>query len=218
MRAVDPQWESLQARYGAWIEDGILKYRADEIRRYEAQREATPPTRPAEVEIGSNRGRFLKGLCAGRPQVRFYGVELKRGLCNVAARRLARNGLENGQVIHGDARLVLPVFFGQASLQCVYVLFPDPWWKERHAKRRLLEPEFMRLVHECLEPGGHLVVFTDVAGYARAVHDDLQSLEALYARVTREEVPGHETWVPTTRERHCVEDGLVVHRLYARKR
>lgn len=216
MRPVDPDWKALKARYGDWIVDGILKYRADEIRRYEALRDelADDPT-PRELEVGSNRGRFIKALCKGRPDVQFYGVEIKESLVDTARRRLARHELDNGRILHGDVRVMLPVAFAPDALNAIHVLFPDPWWKERHAKRRLMKREFVGLARRTLTPGGHLVVVTDVPTYARWARENIESVGG-FERVSRDDVPGSETWAPTTRERHCMEDGIPIRRMYYR--
>lgn len=218
MREPDPQWRELaQLSFAPFIDPNVFRYRAHEVRRIIAQAEALPQS-PWIVEIGSNRGRFLTGLSAGHPKAYVLGVEIKRSLCDVARKRLARTGCDNGHVIHGDARVVMPILFhGARALQGLYVLFPDPWWKERHAKRRLLDDAFVRMVHALLEPDGHFVVMTDVGPYAEAFTEVLEEV-ALFDRVSREDIEGEETWVLTTRERYCERDGLPVHRFYLKPR
>lgn len=217
MREPDPEWEKLAAQpFGQWIKEGVLKYRSAEIRSWISQREEDPPKKPAEVEIGTNRGRFLRSLCLGRPDVSFYGIEIKKGLTGVANRRLERSDADNGVVFHGDARVVLPVYFGENSLDAIYVLFPDPWWKKRHAKRRLVDEDFMKLVAWVLRPGGFFILKSDVFRYARHVQRCVVASER-FERKKISDVPGHDVWEPTTRERHCLEDGLPVHAVVARR-
>jgi len=157
----------------------------------------------------------LAGLCQARRETHFFGLELKRGLCQVAQRRLDRAGLHNGKVINGDARLALPILFGEASLSAIYVLFPDPWWKKRHAKRRLLDESFLTMARWLLCDGGVLVVKSDVGSYIHEVSAALQG-DSGYALLPVAEVPGAETWALSTRERHCVEDGLPIYSVCAR--
>ncbi|MDX9721396.1 MAG: hypothetical protein RBU37_11670 [Myxococcota bacterium] len=217
MRDVDPDWTELARKpYGPWIDESFLKYRAAEIRRLEALREAQPPPPASELEIGSNRGCFLEGLCQSRPEVGVYGLELKKGLCELARRRLERAGLSNGHVLNADARLALPVFFGEASLRAIYILFPDPWWKKRHEKRRILDQSLLDLAHWLLLPSGHIVVKTDVLSYMREFAE-LVEADARYQVVELESVPGFENWQLSTRERHCLESGLPVHALAIRR-
>ena len=77
-------------------------------------------------------------------------------------------GLTNVRVADGDARVLLTDMLLPGSLDEVRVWFPDPWPKARHAKRRLVGPEFVALVASRLRPGGLLHVATDAPAYADA--------------------------------------------------
>jgi tRNA (guanine-N7-)-methyltransferase len=219
MRPPDPQWEALaQAPFARWIPEADLKYHADAIRRLIAMRDLLPPlSTPVEVEVGSNRGRFLSGLCAGRPNAHFLGLEIKRSLCDVANRRLARHHLPNGQALHVDARFALPIFFHDRPLHGLYVLFPDPWWKKRHARRRLLDVPFLSMAHDLMPPGAHFVLKTDVPFYLDATREVFDALPNKFTPIQREDVPASDTWHLTTRERHCVEDGTPFYALFMRR-
>ncbi len=135
------------------------------------------------------------------------GIELKESLCRIAVNKLARENLTNGHVIHADAKLAIPILFQPGSLDAIYVLFPDPWWKKRHARRRLLDDSFFEMAHDFLKPGGFFVLKTDVLDYFDAVDEYLQKMPC-FERVTLDDVPGHEAWTLSTRERHCLEDNL----------
>ncbi|OIP36791.1 MAG: hypothetical protein AUK47_14590 [Deltaproteobacteria bacterium CG2_30_63_29] len=216
MRSPDPNWAELKEQpFGRWLPEADCKYRADELRWILAKREELPLTGDLSVEIGTNRGRFLRSLCKTHPERTVFGIELKTALCGVAQRRLARAGLSNGYVVNADARLALPVLFTGRVLHSIFVLFPDPWWKKRHAKRRLLDPAFIEMASELLTPGGALVIKTDVASYAEQVREDLAEFPALTV-VPIEDIDGFASWELTTRERHCLEDGLPIYTLAAR--
>ena len=208
MTPLNPDWLELKKKpYGPYIPDEVLQYRSDEIGRIEDWAKENPIPLPAEIEIGSNRGCFLLGLTRGRRDVSFLGIELKESLCKVSARKLEREGLDNGHVIHADARLALPVLFRPGTVDAIYVLFPDPWWKRRHARRRLLDDSFFETAHIFLKPGGYFVLKTDVLDYFEAVEEYLKA-SPCFEIVDILEVPGHDTWTLSTRERHCLEDGL----------
>lgn len=218
MRPPDPEWQRFaQEPFARWVPESDLKYRAHAIRSLIEQRAKIPAETPIELEIGSNRGRFIKGLCAGRPEVHFVGIEIKRNLCTTAAKRLKRHDLDNGQFFPADARQAVPILFGEERLQAVYVLFPDPWWKKRHAKRRILNSDFLELLHAHLIEGGHLIVKTDVPFYAQHVRQLLSAIPQMFKAVEVEEVPGADRWAMTTRERHCEEDGIPINHLFVRK-
>jgi tRNA (guanine-N7-)-methyltransferase len=219
MRPPDAHWQELaQQPFARWIPEADLKYHADAIRRLLDMRALLPaPSTPVEVEVGSNRGRFLRGLCAGRPDAHFLGLELKRSLCDVANRRLARHDLPNGQALHVDARLCLPIFFHDRPLQGLYVLFPDPWWKKRHARRRLLDVPFLSMVHDLMPPGAHFVLKTDVQFYLDASREVFDALPGKFTPIQREDIPGSDAWLHTTRERHCIADGTPFYSLLMRR-
>ncbi len=216
MTPLNPDWLELKKEpYGPYIPDEVLQYRSDEIKRIVEWSNENPIPLPAEIEIGSNRGCFLLGLTRGRRDVSFLGIELKESLCKVSARKLEREGLSNGHVIHADARLALPVLFRPNTVDAIYVLFPDPWWKRRHARRRLLDDSFFETAHQFLKPGGYFVLKTDVLDYFEAVEEYLKA-SPCFEFVDISDVPGHETWTLSTRERHCLEDGLPYKQLAVR--
>ncbi len=68
-------------------------------------------------------------------------------------------------MIHGDAQRLFAELLPDASLAAVHVYFPDPWWKARHKKRRVMNPDFVRQIERTLSPGGTLHFWTDVEEY-----------------------------------------------------
>ena len=207
MTPLNPNWTELKKYpFASFIPDEVLQYRSDEIEKILEWGKANPLPLPAEVEIGSNRGCFLMGL-ARKKTTTVLGIELKPSLCRISANKLERENLSNGHVIHADAKLAIPILFEQGSLDAIYVLFPDPWWKKRHARRRLLDDGFFEMAHAYLKPGGYFVLKTDVLDYFDAVDEFLQA-SPCFERVDIDEVPGRESWTLSTRERHCLEDNL----------
>ena len=77
--------------------------------------------------------------------------------------RLARAPLANARVLRADAALVIRHFVRDASVAGYHVYFPDPWWKRRHAKRRLVTADFAGELHRTLAAGGAVELATDVA-------------------------------------------------------
>ncbi len=121
--------------------------------------------RPVELEIGSGKGLFLAEAARERPHHWFLGVELSLRYAMYSALRVWKTGASNVRVIHGDARRVLGEYLPEAVIAVVHIYFPDPWWKKRHHKRRLMTPEFVTQVERVLVPGGLLHFWTDVAEY-----------------------------------------------------
>ncbi|MEX0613133.1 MAG: methyltransferase domain-containing protein, partial [Pirellulales bacterium] len=93
---------------------------------------------PLEVEVGSGKGLFLQTAAAAMPERNFLGIEIAPKYARFAAARLARQALTNAVVIHGDAQRLFAELLPEDSLSAVHVYFPDPWWKKRHHKRRVL--------------------------------------------------------------------------------
>lgn len=118
------------------------------------------------LEIGFGGGEHLEARAAERPDIGFIGVEpFLAGVARLLAAIEAR-GLENVRILVDDARLLLRVL-PDASLVGIDVLFPDPWPKARHHKRRIVAPATLAEMARVLEPGGELRLATDDPGYAR---------------------------------------------------
>ena len=121
---------------------------------------------PVVLEIGFGNGDALAVLAENSPERDYIGIEVHRPGVGQLLRLLEGKGLNNVRVISEDAVIVLRDHFSGESLAQVLVWFPDPWPKKRHHKRRLVQPEFVRLVYQSLVPGGQLHLATDWEDYA----------------------------------------------------
>jgi tRNA (guanine-N7-)-methyltransferase len=119
---------------------------------------------PLEVEIGSGKGLFLRQASQLRPEHDFLGVEIADRYARFIAARLARAGIGNARIVHGDGLRVMEGL-PEKALAAVHVYFPDPWWKARHRKRRVMNARFLADVERALVPGGRLHFWTDVEEY-----------------------------------------------------
>jgi tRNA (guanine-N7-)-methyltransferase len=131
----------------------------------------TPPEQlfgrraPLVLEIGFGDGCFLVDLASRHPEWNLLGVEISPGSVRRARRRILQAGLQNVRLYLGQARFLVRNVLPPRSLHCVYVNFPDPWPKERHRERRLLQPAFFALLSTRLEAAGTLRLTTDDAPY-----------------------------------------------------
>ena len=125
-------------------------------------------TAPLVLEIGSGMGEATAAMAAADPDRDVLAVEVHTPGVGALLRRLEAEGLTNVRVVEADG---LDVLRAQAagSLDEVRVLFPDPWPKARHDKRRLVTAGFVDLVADRLAPGGRLHVATDWQPYAEQV-------------------------------------------------
>ncbi|MCA9531630.1 MAG: tRNA (guanosine(46)-N7)-methyltransferase TrmB [Myxococcales bacterium] len=172
---------------------------------------------PIELDIGFGRGRSLFERAEAAPEARIVGVELKAKWAWRVEQRRRRLGLDRVVVFAGDARDLLDRAGPDGSVARVFVHFPDPWWKKRHAKRRVLGPSFLDTLARLLEPGGALYVQTDVEARA-LLYRDLIAAHADFA------LDGGRGWVEanpfgarSNREARADEDGLPVYRLLAHR-
>jgi tRNA (guanine-N7-)-methyltransferase len=119
----------------------------------------------AWLEIGFGGGEHLAAQAERRPDALVIGVEPYLNGVASALRHVEARGLANVRLRHGDARAVVEQI-ADGSLARVFVLFPDPWPKLRHHKRRLLQPSFVAELARVLKPGGTLRLATDWKAYA----------------------------------------------------
>jgi tRNA (guanine-N7-)-methyltransferase len=117
---------------------------------------------PLEVEVGSGKGLFMVSAAASNPAHNFLGLEIATKYARFAAARIARNELTNAVMVHGDAQPIFTDLLPDESLAAVHVYFPDPWWKKRHEKRRVLNERFVKEVERTLIAGGSIHYWTDV--------------------------------------------------------
>jgi tRNA (guanine-N7-)-methyltransferase len=121
---------------------------------------------PLEVEIGCGNGDALLSMAAERVDHDFIGIEVYRPGVGKLLAGIEGAGLENVRICNRDAVEVVRDCLPPESVTRILVLFPDPWPKKRHHKRRLLQPGFVRLLAERLLPGGELLIATDWREYA----------------------------------------------------
>lgn len=122
-------------------------------------------TGPIELEIGSGKGLFIRKAAVRCPEHLFLGIEIARKYAELTAHYCSRLDIQNARMLCADAAKVLREKIPENSLHAVHVYFPDPWWKRRHRKRRILRDDVVRLIENRLEPGGFLHFWTDVKEY-----------------------------------------------------
>lgn len=174
----------LYPRYGLTPGDGPIDFAA-----------AFGRAAPVAVEIGFGNGDALARQAAAHPEIDYLGIEVHRPGVGRLLARVAAEGLANVRVVCADAKEILARHVPDDSLAAVYVLFPDPWPKKRHHKRRLVQPDFVQLVRHKLKPGGVLHLATDWEDYAQqmmAVLSQTPGLENLAG-------PGNYAERPTER-------------------
>lgn len=166
---------------------------------------------PLELEIGPGRGGFALDHAALHAERNLVVIETRRSDCDLIREKAGKRGLANLLVLQGDAKLHLPHLFAPGALSAVHVQFPDPWWKKRHHKRRMVDVELATLLRRLLVQGGEVDFRTDVPAYAReavrtwevAGFENLDGPSALWTG---------EPEVLSTRERRYAQTGQPVFR------
>jgi tRNA (guanine-N7-)-methyltransferase len=122
---------------------------------------------PLELEVGSGKGLFLATASGEHPERNYLGCEIACKYARFAAAKLARLQRRNALVLHGDAQRLFD-HLPAACAAAVHIYFPDPWWKQRHLRRRIMQDDFARQVERVLEPEGRLHFWSDVEAYYRS--------------------------------------------------
>lgn len=143
--------------------------------------QAISPSGRVFVEIGFGNGEFLEYLANTYPDVLIAGLEVSQLCAGSGAQRALAGGLSNIRIMHGDARFLLRHCFKPETAERVYMNFPCPWPKTRHAARRVTVPSFAALLNYLLAPRGTFELATDVEWYAREAARTITSCAAFSA-------------------------------------
>ncbi len=134
---------------------------------------------PTDIDIGAGKGKFLNELATAQPERNLLAVERSAKYHRLCCDRAARRGLTNVRLLRTTGEDLLFRLLAEASVASMYVLFPDPWPKKRHHKRRLFKPEIVAAMARALAIGGRLLVKSDHADYAEVIGEVLAGAPGL---------------------------------------
>jgi len=173
------------------------------------------PHRPLHLDIGSARGQFLLGMAQALPDWNFLGVEIRAPLVEQAIAFRDELGLTNLHFIFCNINISLRSLLATLPPQVLHrvsIQFPDPWFKKRHQKRRVVQPELVADLAEFLVANGTVFLQSDIESVAREMCDRFQEHPQFGRR-------GGESWlaenplpVPTEREVVTLSQGDPVYR------
>ena len=164
---------------------------------------------PTDVEIGSGKGKFLNEFATTHPERNIVAIERSAKYHRLCCDRAARRGLTNVRLLRTTGEDLLFRLLDEASVANFYVLFPDPWPKKRHHKRRFFKSEILVALSRALALGGRLLVKSDHAEYAAVIGSVLDQAPGL------EEIDPEEAFadLPITGFEHKYEiEGRQIHR------
>lgn len=167
-----------------------------------------PPADDVWLEIGFGAGEHLAWQARARPDNGFIGCEPYVNGVAALLGEIEQRGLANIRIHDGDARDVLDWLDG-ASIGRVFLLFPDPWPKTRHHKRRLVSPGTLASLARIMRPGADLRVATDIGDYARGT---LQAVRGSEAFAWQADSPADwrarpDDWPATRYEQKALKEG-----------
>ena len=170
------------------------------------------------LEIGFGGGEHLAELALKNPNVGFLGAEpFIDGVASLLAHLngshryphsdmgLEKTRVDNVRIWPDDIRLLLPSF-SDKTFHRIFVLYPDPWPKARHAERRFINATNLPELHRLLTDDGELIVATDVAGYADWVKEQMQ-LFGKFKIVNKNQHQPPKDWVSTRYEQKGIQAG-----------
>jgi tRNA (guanine-N7-)-methyltransferase len=170
------------------------------------------------LEIGFGGGEHLAEQAKANPHIGLIGCEpFVNGVAKLVS-RIAQEGLGNIRLYDGDARDLLP-YLPQGSIAKIFLLFPDPWPKARHAKRRLVNDETLKSLARLAAGGGELRIATDSASYCRHILEKMRgSAFEWLARSPGDWRSRPQDWPPTRYEAKALKAGRSCYYLCFRRR
>ncbi|HEY0708810.1 MAG TPA: hypothetical protein VGG33_18525, partial [Polyangia bacterium] len=138
-----------------------------------------PEGAPLEVELGSAEAWFLMGRAREAPAAHYVGVEIRRELVDKANEECLRQGLPQVKSVYANMSVDLARLFRPGRVRRFFINFPDPWWKSKQQKRRVIGPSLIEGLYELLEDDGEIHVATDIFELA------LEAMAALESEVPR---------------------------------
>ena len=174
---------------------------------------------PRTLEIGFGNGDNLAALAAAHPERDYLGIEVHRPGVGRLLLRAEQARLHNLRVVAHDAVEVLRTMLAPGTLDEALILFPDPWHKKRHHKRRLVQPPFIALLASRLRAGGTLALATDWAPYAEWMLEAIAAVPQLENLAPDGRFVPRPAWrIPTRFERRGERLGHEVFDLAFRRR
>lgn len=169
------------------------------------------PERPMLLDIGCARGRFLLRMAEAEPGWNYLGIEIRHPLVDEANRLASEAEVDNLHYAFCNAMLWLDrllVGIPDGALQAVTIQFPDPWFKKKHAKRRMVNAEMVETIARHLARGGRVFIQTDIEFLA----EEMFGLFRKDVRFTESVIKANPFPVRTERERAVEDKNLPVYR------
>lgn len=153
-----------------------------------------PDAKEVIVEIGFGMGDATAEIAKAHPENGYIAIEVHPPGIGKLLSLIEEHELTNVYIIEGDAIEILQTMFADHCINGFHLFFPDPWPKLKHNKRRIVNAEFLALVHQKLKSGGYINIATDWVPYAESIRDVFENS----TQFAGGEVPRPE-WRPYTK-------------------
>jgi tRNA (guanine-N7-)-methyltransferase len=176
------------------------------------------PTRPLHLDIGCARGQFLLEMAQVQPDWNFLGIEIRDPLVELANQLRDQQQLHNLHYIAGNINVSLPTLNLPETLQRVTIQFPDPWFKQRHRKRRVVHPQFAQELAAVLPSGGAVCLQSDVLAIANQMDAVFRNSPAFIKQHAEDWLTESPFPIQTEREQMTLSQHKPVYRCCFRRR
>lgn len=173
--------------------------------------------KPVWLEVGFGGGEHMVHQAVMNPDVGLIGAEPFINGVAMLLGKIRKAGAENIRIHPGDARDLMDVL-PEGSISKAFLLYPDPWPKARHHRRRFVTPEHLGPLHRCLAPGAEFRIATDIPDYVRQALEEVPKagIEWLAERPSDWREPWDD-WISTRYEQKALREGRVPHYLTFRR-
>lgn len=173
------------------------------------------PNQPLHLDIGCAKGRFLLSMAQIETDWNFLGLEIREPLVHEANKWRDELELTNLHYLFCNVNHSLQALLSSlptGTLQRVTIQFPDPWFKTRHGKRRIVQPQLVEELADYLAPGGIVFLQSDIEFVAVEMRDRFVANPAFHRLGTGEWLAQNPLPVSTEREISTTEKGEPVYR------
>ncbi|MEZ4704061.1 MAG: tRNA (guanosine(46)-N7)-methyltransferase TrmB [Bdellovibrionota bacterium] len=131
---------------------------------------------PVSIEIGMGKGLFMHDIATDHPHRNFLGIEKVKKFLLLSASRMDKSNLNNVKLFSVDAKEFIEKEIPESSVNEFFILFPDPWPKRRHRRRRMVQKDFLLLLKSKLVSKGVIHITTDHKSYFQWIEEVTASL------------------------------------------
>ncbi len=172
---------------------------------------------PIHLDIGCARGKFLLKMAANNEQYNYLGLDIRESLVDSAEKERDSLKLNNLRFLFCNANVSLKEWLPNLAtnqLKIVSIQFPDPWFKQKHRKRRLLTPSFACLLGKYLDEGSLLFIQSDILSVLEEMMGIIEGTNLF--RITNHDIRPNLVQNPfefcTEREKYVASQGLPIYR------